>query len=54
MIIMIKSTMIWARACSTHGREEKYIEDFDGKVRKDHYEDLEVCGNIILKRVLEK
>jgi hypothetical protein len=49
---MIKSTVIWARACSTHGREEEYIEDFGGKFRRDHDEDPEVGGNIILKRIL--
>jgi hypothetical protein len=39
------------RACSTHGEEEKYIRDFDGKARWKETS-LDVGGRI-LKLVLE-
>jgi hypothetical protein len=35
-------------------REEKCIEGFGGKARRDHHENLYVAGRIILKRILEE
>jgi hypothetical protein len=42
------------RTRSTHGGEKECIEDFGGKARRDHYEDLDVGGRIILKWILER
>jgi hypothetical protein len=41
------------RARSTKRTEEKWIQGFGGKSRRDHYEDLDV-GMIILKITSEK
>jgi hypothetical protein len=38
------------RACSPHGREDKFIQSFIGKPeRKNYLQDLCVDGNIVLK-----
>jgi hypothetical protein len=44
-----------ARACTTHGREEKCIYDLGGGSLKQrgHWEDLDVGVRIILKWILE-
>jgi hypothetical protein len=43
------------RACSTNGGEEKCIQAIGGKARmKGNYEDQEVGGWIILRRILER
>jgi hypothetical protein len=42
-------------ACSTYGRDEKYTENFGRKSEgRDHSEDLDVDGRIILEWSLEK
>jgi len=42
-------------ACSTHGRNEKCIQDFGWNTwRGDHSEDLGVDGNVILECILGK
>jgi hypothetical protein len=42
------------RACSTNGGEGQCIKDIGGKARRDHYEDHDVGGWIILKWILER
>jgi hypothetical protein len=42
------------RACSTHG-EKIYIGFWcESHKDRDHYEDLDVGGRIIIKRILER
>ena len=43
-------------ACSTYGREERYIQSFGGRKPegKNHLEDPDVDGRIILKWLLRK
>jgi hypothetical protein len=40
-------------ACSNHMGEKELIQGFGRKVRKDHYEDLDVGGKIILIWILK-
>jgi hypothetical protein len=44
------------RACRTYGRNEKFVQDFGRKNLKvkDHSEDLDVDGKIILEWILGK
>jgi hypothetical protein len=45
-----------SRACSTHGDEEVYMQDFwcGSQRERDHQKDLEVDDRLILKWILEK
>jgi len=44
------------RACSEYGAEERCIQGFGGKkmTERDHFEDPDVDGRIILKRIFRK
>jgi hypothetical protein len=44
------------RACSTYGREEKLLQGFwlESPKEIDHQEGLDICGRILLKRILQK
>lgn len=47
---LIKSRMYeMGGAYSPHDREEGCIKGFGGQTRRDHWEDLDACGRIILK-----
>jgi hypothetical protein len=41
------------RACSTHGEKRNAYKIMVGKERY-HYDDLDVCGRIILRWILER
>jgi hypothetical protein len=44
------------RAYSMHGGEDECVQDFwwEDQKERDHQEDIDVGGRIILKRILEK
>jgi hypothetical protein len=44
-----------SRICRTHGGEEEWIVfRWESQKERDYYEDLDLGGWIILKRILEK
>jgi hypothetical protein len=40
------------RTCSMHGQDEKYLQTFSQKIRRDYFEDLRINVRIILKWTL--
>jgi hypothetical protein len=42
------------RACSTKGDKRNAYRNLARKKERDHYEDLDIVGRLILKWILEK